>query len=68
MNRLPSYPATRAANVMLVVSVILAVALLVAGRSMLRDGSLAGWLMFAIAVAALVTAVMVRRSVNKPRE
>ncbi len=68
MNRPPAYPAIRAANVMLVVAVIMAVILLTAGGSMLRDGSMAGWLMFAIAIAAIVTAIMVRRSVSRPRE
>ena len=68
MNRPPAYPAARAANVMLVVAIFGAIALAAAGYTLRREGSPLAWVLFAFAFAGIVAAIMIRRSVNRPRE
>ncbi len=61
----PTYPAERAANVVLGMTVLAAVICGVAGVSQLRQGSSLGWLLIAVGLLPLVAAVLIRRSVGR---
>jgi hypothetical protein len=61
-----SYPAKRAVNVVLGMTIVAAVVFGIAGVAQLRQGSSLGLVMIGLGLSPLIAALLIRRSLTRP--